>query len=150
MTEPLDLEAVRARWGTARMAGEAADDGEEGWDLPKIRALVASWQDVALLHAEVERLRARLDDRDGVARVIARCQYQRMTPRGMADAVVKHVRGEAAALRQAEAGLRAWDQVIASPPAPWVTYGSHVDDPHRPLVFWGTGPDGLPLWEREA
>lgn len=140
MTEPLDLEAVRARWGTARMAGEAAEDGGEGWGLPKIRALVASWQDVARLHAEVERLRGEVRDYE--------TQYRQAVDRRL-DAELG-ARGEAAALRQAEAGLRAWDQVIASPPAPWVTYGSHVDDPHRPLVFWGTGPDGLPLWEREA
>lgn len=38
---------------------------------------------------------------------------------------------------------------LAAPPAPWVTFGSHVDQPDVALEFWGD-EGGVPLWEREV
>lgn len=58
----IDLESVKARHEFARMAGIAADDAGQGWDGPKLRALVASWQYVAALHDEVRRLRTAGDE----------------------------------------------------------------------------------------
>lgn len=57
MTSPVDLDAVQARYALARAAGLDADDAGNGWDQPKINAVVRSWQDVAELHDEVRRLR---------------------------------------------------------------------------------------------
>ena len=39
---------------------------------------------------------------------------------------------------------------LFEPPEPWTTFGTHVEDADTKLVFWGTAPDGLPLWERPA
>lgn len=55
--EPLDLDAVMARYRLAQLAGEDATDGERGWDDRKIAALIRSWWDVAKLHDEVKKLR---------------------------------------------------------------------------------------------
>lgn len=38
---------------------------------------------------------------------------------------------------------------LVNPPDGWATFGHHLDT-ERPLEFWGTGEDGLPIWEREA
>lgn len=39
--------------------------------------------------------------------------------------------------------------MLLHPPVGWFMFGAHVDRA-VPLIFWGTGEDGLPLWERPA
>ncbi len=56
MTED-DLQEISRRYTLARMAGEVAVNAGGGWDDSKIRAVVASWQDVQSLFNEVKRLR---------------------------------------------------------------------------------------------
>lgn len=34
------------------------------------------------------------------------------------------------------------------PPEPWSVFGEHIDAAEGSLIFWGSGDDGLPLWER--
>lgn len=36
---------------------------------------------------------------------------------------------------------------LASPPAGWFPFGTHLDTPVQ-LEWWGTGDDLMPLWER--
>lgn len=38
---------------------------------------------------------------------------------------------------------------LATPPAGWFTFGTHVDRPVT-LEFWGHDESGLPIWERPA
>ncbi len=58
----VDLDAVNDRYQYARLAG--LDSEANGWDPAKLRALVASWQDVASLHDEVLRVRRLLEEVD--------------------------------------------------------------------------------------
>lgn len=42
-------------------------------------------------------------------------------------------------------------RALANPPAGWFPFGHHVDRPDvTRLEWWGTGADGMPLWERPA
>jgi hypothetical protein len=51
-----DLAVIRGRYELARAAGTDAEDAGNGWDPAKIRAVIASWQDVSVLYDEVLRL----------------------------------------------------------------------------------------------
>ena len=59
------LESVEARWRMARMAGEDAVDGENGWDSAKIRAMTASFNDIPNLVAEIKKLRQKVAELEG-------------------------------------------------------------------------------------
>jgi hypothetical protein len=55
------------------------------------------------------------------------------------------------ALRSALEPKSAHDRLVrelASPPPGWFTFGHHAGQEAADLEFWGTGEDGLPIWER--
>lgn len=56
-TDDDELTDIRNRWHLARLAGIDAEDAGNGWDAAKVNALSQSWQDVATLHDELQRLR---------------------------------------------------------------------------------------------
>lgn len=66
----VDLDAVRRRHDLACMAGRDADEAGNGWDEPKLRALIHSWQDVAALHDELTRQRAASPGRGSIERQV--------------------------------------------------------------------------------
>jgi hypothetical protein len=61
---PIDLDAVRARFQLAQLAGQDADDAGNGWDAAKLGAITRLWQDVARLTDELQRWRERFGAQD--------------------------------------------------------------------------------------
>jgi len=63
MNADANLPEIKIRWQKARLAGEDADDASHGWDDAKRLAIVASWQDIPILFAELTDLRHFLHSR---------------------------------------------------------------------------------------
>lgn len=61
MKQAVDLDAISARYGTARMAGQAMDptEGDGQIDRGRVSAVLSSWQDVWDMAQEIKALRAR-------------------------------------------------------------------------------------------
>ena len=61
----VEMPQIRARYELARIAGVHVEEANHGhWDRPQLRALIASWRDVATLYDEVLRLREALAVQD--------------------------------------------------------------------------------------